>query len=1441
MTPPTGERLLRFVGDTVRFTLRPAAPDQTPKRGWQARLRTNLGRADLVRAEIVEAHFKKLPLAGASWRDIPMRWEDGEWAVELPLAEVGWFKAKAYALDARGWQHWPDGPDVGITIHPNVCRTGNTIYCAFTRMFGATKNLQRAWDDNREAEFKQLDAHGFTVIPPSGKLRDLTRELPHILGTLGCRILHLLPVNPTPTTMAKFGRFGSPYAALDLTGIDPALVDFDKRTTGVEQFCELARGVHEHGGRLFLDLVINHTGWGSRLQEEHPEWFLRDTKGNFVSPGAWGVTWEDLTELEHVHAELWEELAEVFLTWCRRGVDGFRCDAGYKVPMPAWQFITARVRQEFPETVFLLEGLGGGWVETEALLTDGGMQWAYSELFQESTALQVQGYLDHALKQSSRVGVLVHYSETHDNLRLAAKGRAWSLLRNRLSALTSVCGGYGFTGGGEWLASEKIRVHGSTGMNWGAACNIVAELTALNKLLAEHPCFFDGAKLTRVSAEGSPVFALLRQSAEGRDVVLVLLNTDTEQAQSLTLDLRGAGFPGNPGLIAGRFTDLLGQPVPEIKNTTDAKLAITLAPATCHCLALDSKPLGLSGEGYRRARAQAAWALTSISKVMSAETVGHFDWREVAALVNGSPAEWLARASRGKLHEPATGYTPVVTWRLADRSRVLLVPPHHWLLIEDTAPFRATLSRGQCVEHAESIMVEKGHTACFAPGDFVCDATLALERFVEGESEISATVRYLAPEPQPFPSSAAPHLSSLILLTNGRGGMARMCVDLGRITSKYDCVLAANLHASLPVDRHVLVKRLRLWCNAGGFIAPLNGDNLVAFEAGPPARWHFVANAGDGRAVGVELSAEMLDKRNTVIFRLTRTKVPDGLGRELPAGADVRITARFDIEDRNFHWETKRNSGAEHHFASNCRPLIRPRAGEHAGIASGPHAAAAAEAVGFEFTPARDRQLRIWADDPHFHAQPEWCENIPHPVEASRGMTASGDAWSPGWFELLLPAGRTVMLVATAETDEPFGPPRFQLEAEESRAVTTVAEAFERQLIQAAQAFVIRRGEGKTVIAGYPWFLDWGRDTLIAARGLLAAGFTNEVREVLLTFARFEENGTLPNALYGDNASNRDTVDAPLWFALACEEFAQQDSGFYTAVVDARRRTVADVLLSIAANYLRGAPNGIRVDAASALVWSPSHFTWMDTNFPAGTPREGYAVEIQSLWIRLLRQLERFDVKPESEAWSQIAARAEHSLNELFWLDEQGWFADVLIAKPGIAAKDAVRDTALRSNMLFTVSLGLVGGERARCCVDATLRHLVVPGALRSLAPLAVSPPLEIRAADGHLLNNPVQPYWGSYEGDEDTCRKPAYHNGTAWCWTFPSFCEALVRAYDFSPEAIAAARAYLGSVDRLLAEGCIGHLPEICDGDAPHTQRGCDAQAWSITETLRVWKLLTK
>jgi glycogen debranching enzyme len=212
----------------------------------------------------------------------------------------------------------------------------------------------------------------------------------------------------------------------------------------------------------------------------------------------------------------------------------------------------------------------------------------------------------------------------------------------------------------------------------------------------------------------------------------------------------------------------------------------------------------------------------------------------------------------------------------------------------------------------------------------------------------------------------------------------------------------------------------------------------------------------------------------------------------------------------------------------------------------------------------------------------------------------------------------------------------------------------------------------------------------------------------------------------------------------------------------------------------------------------------------------------------------------DQKKWRDLADHALASFEKLFWLEKQGWFADVLLGDTRVIARDATASDALRNNCLFAISLGLVTGERAKRCVEAAQKYLVVPGGLRTLAPLPVSLPLPVYR-DGRLLNDPQNPYWPRYEGDEDTRRKPAYHNGTAWTWTFPTFCEALACAWDFSPEAVAAAKSYIGSAEQILNEGCLGQLPEIFDGDAPHTPRGCDAQAWGVTETLRVWELLSK
>lgn len=1458
MMPPPGERLLRFVGDHIKFTLRTDL-SQVLAPGAKAFLRTNLGRAEMWRQEIISAHTGAVPKAGISWRDIPLSYQDGEWSVEMPLSEVGFFKAKPYLRDVEGRQFWPEGPDVGVTVHPDRYRSGNTVYCAFVRLFGVNKATPPDRRNSLEVTCQVLDQKGYTVIPPSGTFRDLIKELPLIIQQLGCRIIHLLPVNPTPTTKARFGRFGSPYAALDFNAVDPALMEFDKRTTGLDQFEELAQAIHRLEGRLFIDLAINHTGWGSKLQELRPEWFLRQADGTFLSPGAWGTIWEDLVELRHAEVALWDHLAQTFIFWCRHGVDGFRCDAGYKVPLAAWQYIIARVRQEFPEALFLLEGLGGAWETTEALLTEGGMQWAYSELFQNYSGREVASYLDYALPQSQRMGLWIHYSETHDNPRLAARGRAWSLLRNRLCGLTSVNGGFAFTCGVEWLAAEKISVHQAPSLNWGSSENIVLELSRLNRLLRDHPCFLDGAQLTRLSSLDGPVYALQRVSRDGRDRVLVLVNTDPQHTHFCDLPHKTYSELGSPRL------DLLGQADPHISSPHLDQVRIELGPGACLCLAPREQSQGLQGDEYRRVRAQSAWALAALCQAIPMEKVGAYDWMALAHLLERlGPASYLSAVSRinpdfapGKILAAieaginAAAYPPVIHWTRRDVNRILLVPPRHWLLVSDPRFFRLSLEcSGRALgQHGEAVMIGDAYYAFIPPGQSLGEARLILERFSGEPAKSEGRVRFLRPVPQlelevmsPAPSASSPLSAPSVLFTNGLGGMARVPIDLGAIKSKYDCWLGANLHPEFPVDRHVFVKRVRVWVNADGFLSPLNQANLVEFSAGPPARWRFLANAGDGRKVALNLMADLMQERNCVVLKFNRpASLPPG-HKGLPENCEVRLTVRVDIEDRNFHWETRHNGAAEHHFSS--------------------HSHALSDQIGFAFTPAPDRKLAVTITQGAYHPQPEWSLNIPHPVEQSRGQTGSGDAFSPGWFEIPMAPNSDCLLVLNGDLCEPPFPEvasfieRRQARLREALAQAAIPEddTFARRLVMAIQAFIVRRGQGRTLIAGYPWFLDWGRDTFIGCRGLLAAGFEEVVNQILLTFAQFEDRGTLPNNIHGQDAANRDTSDAPLWFGVVCHELSRRRGpSLFEQKVDSKGRSLRDVLISIALGYLRGTANGIRVDPLSGLVWSPCHFTWMDTNYPAATPREGYPVEIQVLWIETLNLLAALDrISPQKipdhawpaglpSSWEGLAGLALTSFREMFWLEEKGYFADVLLARAGESARKAVPDQALRSNYLFAVSLGLIKGEPARRCVQAAMRYLVVPGALRSLAPLPVQPPLPVRAHDGRLLNNPNEPYWGRYEGDEDTRRKPAYHNGTAWTWTFPAFCEALARAWELSPEAVDAAKALLGSMDGLLQEQCLGHLPEVLDGDAPHWQRGCDAQAWSATEALRVWKWLCK
>lgn len=327
-TPAPGDRLINHSGDLIRFEL------ATGSDSGRAYLRTNLGQADVRWREIVARVERGAPRLYQDWHDIPMQAQgNGRFALTLPLLEVGRFEAKAFLVpDGSDQPVWPEGENVVLKVEPAEYCCANSFYTSFVRQMGRARSKSGS---NMSSRIEALRHEGYAVIPPSGTFRDLIGSLDHIVGDLGCRIIQLLPIHPVPTTYARMGSFGSPFAVLDFRDVEPSMAEFDRRTTPLEQFAELVDAVHSRGAKLFLDLPINHTGWASKLQIDHPEWFVRGADRTFESPGVWGVTWEDLARLDYSHQELWSYMADVFLFWCERGVDGFRCDAGYMVPCPA--------------------------------------------------------------------------------------------------------------------------------------------------------------------------------------------------------------------------------------------------------------------------------------------------------------------------------------------------------------------------------------------------------------------------------------------------------------------------------------------------------------------------------------------------------------------------------------------------------------------------------------------------------------------------------------------------------------------------------------------------------------------------------------------------------------------------------------------------------------------------------------------------------------------------------------------------------------------------------------------------------------------------------------------------------------------------------------------------------------------------------------------------
>ncbi|MDA0989594.1 MAG: glycogen debranching enzyme N-terminal domain-containing protein [Verrucomicrobia bacterium] len=1401
--PEPGTRMVTYTGEviTLRLTVFPALG---AGHGW---VRSNIGRAGMRRREIVGRVEQEIPIRFRDWHDIPMRaTEAGDFELTLPLTEVGIFEAKIFWLPEGGHEpRWPGGDNVVIKVEPADTVCGNTIYTAFVRQFGPNRGSEKAVDTHTPAA-RELEAAGYTVIPRSGTFQDLIGGLDTIIGTMGFRILQLLPIHPTPTTFGRMGRFGSPFAALDLMDVDPALASFDRRTTPLEQFRELLDETHWRGAKLFMDMPINHTGWASSLQVAHPEWFVRNDDETFKSPGAWGVTWEDLSELDYGYLALWEYMADVFLYWCQQGVDGFRCDAGYMVPYRVWEYVIARVRATYPDTVFLLEGLGGKLEVVEQLLGGANLNWAYSELFQVMSRNDCERYLPGSDDLSTRHGLLVHFAETHDNNRLASRSQAWASLRTALSALVSHAGGFGITNGLEWFADEKIMVHEANGLRWGNANNQVDRLARLNAVLAVHPAFGAGASVTMIQQGYDNVLVVLRVYASER--VLVLVNLSDSQDQTAQWDAT---------CFHGDAIDLLSGGTVTTRQE-GASCYLSLSPGQAYCLADRPDWLDRVEESAKPGRAEPATIGRQRLRAKAWEI--HNAWHgvgDVAGVDSEARLRLLAcdpRAFCGVCL--GQDYAPVVTWRWpSDCRRVVMIPPDHALLMEADSRFTATfMADEQVCRREHSLSREDGRAfILLAPeatrhGRWRVDLTVFA---AEGQQSASGTLLFLTSEEPPLvsPVRLAPEIERqnlYMLCTHESNTMAQVRAAWGTIRSQYDALLSVNLNPSIPVDRHVMWTRCRIWLVHRGYSVPVDRACLdaVASSGSQAAFWHFSVPAGLGKQVRLQLRLTLAAPGN--VARLDCIRERAASEEELGDEAPIRLICRPDIEDRQAHAKTKAYAGPEQQWpgAIQAHP-------DH-----------------FDFTPAPDRRLRLAISSGAFVSEPEWQYMVGHPLEAGRGLGSSSDLYSPGYFRSELRGGEMVSLTGTVNTA-----PAPLSDGDRAAGASPFADPESLPLMasmqRAMQQFIVRRDHLKTVIAGYPWFLDWGRDTMICLRGLIAAGLHTEARAILLEFAGFEDGGTLPNVIHGSDVSNRDTSDAPLWFFVACGDLLKAEGRDSFLEADCGGRRVADVLSSIVRHYRDGTANGIRMDDASGLIFSPSHFTWMDTNYPAGTPREGYPIEIQALWHYALRLLQRVE---SDSSWGQLADQVQDSLMRFFAIPEKRYLADCLVASPGVPAAAAERDDACRPNQLFALTLDAISDIELGAGVLQACEALLVPGAIRSLADQPVGRPLPIRR-DGQLLNDPSRPYWGRYEGDEDTRRKPAYHNGTAWTWPFPSYPEALVKIY--GPPAKPAARALLTSAIELVQRGCLLQIPEIVDGDAPHTQRGCGAQAWGCTELYRV------
>jgi predicted glycogen debranching enzyme len=468
-------------------------------------------------------------------------------------------------------------------------------------------------------------------------------------------------------------------------------------------------------------------------------------------------------------------------------------------------------------------------------------------------------------------------------------------------------------------------------------------------------------------------------------------------------------------------------------------------------------------------------------------------------------------------------------------------------------------------------------------------------------------------------------------------------------------------------------------------------------------------------------------------------------------------------------------------------------------------------------------RLRLIAEAATFVIEPMRVSDLAYAIEERRGYASRGQLYSPGRFRAELPAGGACALVASTERWEMIGSlvpdeilaaelerRHWLLDAAPSRARTGAAA----ELVLAADQFVIRpagRHDVRSIIAGYHWFTEWGRDTMISLEGLcLCTGRLAEAGSILHAFAHHVRDGLIPNMFpEGEREGRYHTADATLWFFHAIDRY-------YRASRD--RRTLVQllpILRDIVRHHLAGTRFGIRVDPVDGLLaqGAPGYqLTWMDAKVGDWviTPRRGKAVEINALWYNALRLLETWLVESGDPAsaseLSELAARVRGSFNQRFWNPQTGFLFDVVDGEHG-------DDPSCRPNQLFAISLpnAVLVPERWHQVLAAVERELLTPVGLRSLSP-----------------NHPE--YKRDYHGDR-LARDAAYHQGTVWSWLIGPYVDAVLRARP--SEAARARRALDGLIDQL-GEDCVGFIGEVFDAEPPYAPGGCVAQAWGVAELLR-------